>query len=312
MTDTVVQVGLIQMSCTQDPEHNMRKAVDGIREAAERGAQIICLQELFKSIYFCQKEDHDQFALAESVPGPTTELLCDLARKLELVLIAPVFERRSAGLYHNTAAVIDADGALLGRYRKMHIPDDPRYQEKFYFTPGDLGFQTWNTRYGHIGVLICWDQWYPEAARVDGTWWRANPVLPYRHRLASRRKGRIRSESALSLGDYSAEPRDCKRRLRCNGQPGWLRRKKRRMASSSGALALSAIPPATSSRSHLATRRRFWSFLADWKMWKQPEPIGHSFGTGDRKPTETSLEGSWIEPFSTRSRISNASRMGAP
>ena len=166
MTDTVVQVGLIQMSCTQDPEHNMRKAVDCIREAAERGAQIICLQELFKSIYFCQKEDPAQFALAESVPGPTTELLCDLARKLELVLIAPVFERRSAGLYHNTAAVIDADGALLGRYRKMHIPDDPRYQEKFYFTPGDLGFRTWNTRYGHIGVLICWDQWYPEAARL--------------------------------------------------------------------------------------------------------------------------------------------------
>jgi len=154
------------MSCSADPEANLKKAVVRVREAAHRGAQIICLPELFKSLYFCQKEEHSNFELAEELPGPTTRLLGDLARELETVLVVPLFERRAPGIYHNTAAVIDADGSLLGIYRKMHIPDDPLFHEKFYFVPGDLGFRAWNTRYGRISVLICWDQWYPEAARL--------------------------------------------------------------------------------------------------------------------------------------------------
>ncbi len=161
-----VTLGLVQMSCTDQPQANMQKAVQGIREAARRGAQIVCLQELFLSPYFCQTEDHTFFGLAEPVPGPSTETLGRLAAELGVVIIASLFEKRAEGLYHNTAAVIDADGRFLGKYRKMHIPDDPQYYEKFYFTPGDLGFRTWNTRFGRVGVLVCWDQWYPEAARL--------------------------------------------------------------------------------------------------------------------------------------------------
>jgi N-carbamoylputrescine amidase len=161
-----VILGLAQMSCAKDPEANFQKAVMRIREAAKRGAQIVCLQELFRSQYFCQSENHKYFKLAEPIPGPSTVTLTKLARQLKIVLIASLFERRSAGVYHNTAAIIDADGKLLGKYRKMHIPDDPLYYEKFYFTPGDLGFRAWDARHGKIGALICWDQWYPEAARL--------------------------------------------------------------------------------------------------------------------------------------------------
>ncbi|MBA3761183.1 MAG: carbon-nitrogen hydrolase [Gemmatimonadales bacterium] len=161
-----ITLGLVQMSCTPDPGVNMAKAVKGVREAARRGAQIICLQELFRSQYFCQTEDHRFFSLAEPIPGPSTAELGKLAAELGVVIIASLFEKRAEGLYHNTAAVIDADGRLLGKYRKMHIPDDPQYYEKFYFTPGDLGFRSWDTRFGRIGVLVCWDQWYPEAARL--------------------------------------------------------------------------------------------------------------------------------------------------
>ncbi|HEV8176321.1 MAG TPA: carbon-nitrogen hydrolase [Gemmatimonadales bacterium] len=161
-----VTLGLVQMSCTPDPAVNMAKAAKGVREAARRGAQIICLQELFRSQYFCQTEDHRFFGLAEPIPGPSTAELGKLAAELGVVIIASLFEKRAEGLYHNTAAVIDADGKLLGKYRKMHIPDDPQYYEKFYFTPGDLGFRSWDTRFGRIGVLVCWDQWYPEAARL--------------------------------------------------------------------------------------------------------------------------------------------------
>ena len=161
-----VTLGLVQMTCTDQPQANMQKAMQGIRDAARRGAQIVCLQELFLSPYFCQTEDHTFFALAEPVPGPSTETLGRLAAELGVVIVASLFEKRAEGLYHNTAAVIDADGRYLGKYRKMHIPDDPQYYEKFYFTPGDLGFRTWDTRFGRIGVLVCWDQWYPEAARL--------------------------------------------------------------------------------------------------------------------------------------------------
>ena len=162
----IITVGLPQMSCGDDPGANLRKAVDRTRDAASRGAQVVCLQELFMGPYFCQVEDHRFFQLAEAIPGPTTQVFADLARDLGIVIVASLFEKRAEGLYHNTAAVLDADGSYLGKYRKMHIPDDPQYYEKFYFTPGDLGFKTWRTRFGKIGVLICWDQWYPEAARL--------------------------------------------------------------------------------------------------------------------------------------------------
>jgi N-carbamoylputrescine amidase len=160
------RIGLIQMSCGPDPDANLDKAADRIREAAREGANVICLPELFRAQYFCQREDTALFDLAESIPGPSTERLSAVAREEKVVVVASVFERRAAGLYHNTAAVLNKDGAIAGLYRKMHIPDDPLYYEKFYFTPGDLGFQVFPTRFAKLGVLICWDQWYPEAARL--------------------------------------------------------------------------------------------------------------------------------------------------
>ena len=159
-------VGLIQMRCVADPATNLQTAERLIKQAAQQGAKIICLPELFMSEYFCQSEDHAYFQLAEAIPGPTTTNLAALAGSLGVVLITSLFERRTAGLYHNTAAIIDADGTYLGKYRKMHIPDDPLFYEKFYFTPGDLGFRSWSTQAGKLGVLICLDQWYPEAARL--------------------------------------------------------------------------------------------------------------------------------------------------
>jgi len=161
-----VRVGMVQMSCVKDKAANLQKAIGKIREAVSKGAEIICLQELFTSLYFCDVEDYDNFELAEPIPGPATEILQALARENRIVIIASLFEKRAQGIYHNTAAVIDADGSYLGKYRKMHIPDDPSFYEKFYFTPGDLGYRVFKTAYAQIGVLICWDQWYPEAARI--------------------------------------------------------------------------------------------------------------------------------------------------
>jgi N-carbamoylputrescine amidase len=161
------RIALIQTSCAIDPNQNLAKTEWRIREAAAGGAQIICLQELFRSQYFCREENHDLFALAEPIPGPSTQALGKLARELGVVVIASLFERRSAGLYHNTVAVLGTDGEVAGIYRKMHIPDDPLYYEKFYFTPGDLGFLNFDTPFGRIGTLICWDQWYPEGARLS-------------------------------------------------------------------------------------------------------------------------------------------------
>ncbi len=169
-----VKIGLVQMSCTDSTHDNLNKAIAGIREAASGGAHIVCLQELFGSLYFCDVEDQCNFDLAEPIPGPTTETLSALAKELKVVIIASLFEKRAPGLHHNTTAVLDADGVYLGKYRKMHIPDDPGYYEKYYFTPGDAtestldssGYRIFETKYGTIGVLICWDQWYPEAARI--------------------------------------------------------------------------------------------------------------------------------------------------
>jgi N-carbamoylputrescine amidase len=161
-----VKVGMVQMTCSNDKQANLAKAIEGVRKAAADGAQIVCLQELFTSLYFCDVEDYEHFKLAEPIPGPSTETLQQVAGELGVVIIASLFEKRAQGLYHNTTAVIDADGAYLGKYRKMHIPDDPAYYEKFYFTPGDLGYKVWKTKFATIGILICWDQWYPEAARI--------------------------------------------------------------------------------------------------------------------------------------------------
>ena len=161
-----VKVGIVQMSCVAGKQTNLDKAIAKIREAAAKGAQIVCLQELFTSLYFCDVEEYENFKLAEPIPGPSTDALCKIAAELNVVIIASLFEKRAQGLYHNTTAILDADGSYLGKYRKMHIPDDPSYYEKFYFTPGDLGYKVWETKYAKIGVLICWDQWYPEAARI--------------------------------------------------------------------------------------------------------------------------------------------------
>jgi N-carbamoylputrescine amidase len=160
------RIGLVQMSCSPDPDANLDKAADRVREAAREGANVVCLPELFRAQYFCQREDIALFDLAEPIPGPSTERLSAIAREEKVVVVASLFERRAAGLYHNTAAVIQQDGTIAGLYRKMHIPDDPLYYEKFYFTPGDLGFKAFDTAVGKIGTLICWDQWYPEGARI--------------------------------------------------------------------------------------------------------------------------------------------------
>jgi N-carbamoylputrescine amidase len=161
-----IKIGLLQAKVLPKPEENLKKTLALAEQAAKRGAKIICTQELFKSYYFCQEENHDNFKLAEPIPGPTTEAFQKFAKKHDVVVIASVFEKRAAGVYHNTAIVIDADGKLLGIYRKMHIPDDPLYYEKFYFTPGDLGFKAFQTKYAKVGTLVCWDQWYPEGARL--------------------------------------------------------------------------------------------------------------------------------------------------
>jgi len=161
-----IKIGMVQMSCTAGKDENLQKAIGKIKKASEEGAKIICLQELFCTRYFCDEENYENFKLAEAVPGPSTELLCKTAKEEGVVVIASLFEKRAQGIYHNTAAVLDADGNYLGKYRKMHIPDDPAYFEKFYFTPGDLGYKVFKTKFANIGVLVCWDQWYPEAARI--------------------------------------------------------------------------------------------------------------------------------------------------
>jgi len=166
VSEKKVKIGTVQMSCTKDPKENLDKAIVKIKDAALNGAQIVCLQELFTSLYFCDVEDYENFKLAESIPGPSTDALAKVAKETGVVIVASLFEKRTQGIYHNTTAVIDADGAYLGKYRKMHIPDDPAYYEKFYFTPGDLGYKIFKTKFATIGVLICWDQWYPEAARI--------------------------------------------------------------------------------------------------------------------------------------------------
>jgi N-carbamoylputrescine amidase len=193
-----IVLALLQSRCSPDPADNLQRTLRAATAAARAGAQVICTQELFRSQYFCQSEDHANFALAERIPGPSTVAFQRLARRHRVVVVASLFEARAAGLYHNTAVIIDADGSLLGLYRKMHIPDDPLYFEKFYFTPGDLGFRVWPTRYARLGVLICWDQWYPEAARLTAL--RGAELLLYPtaigwHPREKRHEGRAQHEA---------------------------------------------------------------------------------------------------------------------
>ena len=195
-------IGLIQMVCSSKPEQNLQLAMASIREAAAKGAQIICLPELFLSQYFCQSENPQHFSLAEPIPGPTSQQMAELAKELEIVLIVPLFEKRTEGIYHNSAVVIDADGSIMGSYRKMHIPDDPCFYEKYYFTPGDMGFQSFSTRFGKVGVLICWDQWFPEAARLTAL--KGAEIIFYPtaigwHPKEKRKFGKSQLESWLSI-----------------------------------------------------------------------------------------------------------------
>ena len=254
-------IGLIQSACSANPEANLKKTLALAERAARQGAQIICTQELFRSQYFCQSEDFKNFELAEKIPGPTTDAFCKLAKKHKVVIIASLFEKRAAGVYHNTAAVIDADGSLLGIYRKMHIPDDPLYYEKFYFTPGDTGFKAWQTRYGKIGVLICWDQWYPEAARLTAL--QGAEILFYPTAIGwhPREKKKLGAKPARRLGNHPAQPRRCQRLLCRRGEPRRPRKNSRRRgaatALNSGAKASSPEPPAKSSPKLQRTKRRF-------------------------------------------------------
>ena len=241
-------VGLIQMSCSPDPRENLAKAEARIREAAARGAQIICLQELFRSQYFCREENADLFELAEPIPGPSTEALAKLARDLNVVIVGSLFERRAAGIYHNTAVILDADGSLLGKYRKMHIPDDPLYYEKFYFTPGDLGFPNFDTRFGRIGVLVCWDQWYPEGARACEPRRRQHSFLSHGDWLASVREAGIRRGATRRVAHDSALARHRQRRVRRGRESRRLRRHAAKAASNSGDTPSSAIRSAGARR----------------------------------------------------------------
>ncbi len=202
------------MSCGPEPADNMAKALERVADAAKQGAHVVCLPELFQTQYFCQREDAALFDLAEPIPGPGSQKLAAAAKQSKVVLIASLFEKRAPGLYHNTAAIFDSDGALRGIYRKMHIPDDPLYYEKYYFTPGDLGYRALDTSAGKIGTLVCWDQWYPEGARLTALQGASILVLSDRHRMASRREGGVWSCAARRVANDSAGARDRQWRLR--------------------------------------------------------------------------------------------------
>ena len=229
-------IGLIQMACTPDPEENLRRAESRVAAAAEEGAEVICLPELFRSQYFCQREDAALFDLAEPVPGPSTQALGKIAKEKQVVVIAPVFERRAAGVYHNSAAIIDANGEVAGLYRKMHIPDDPAYYEKFYFTPGDLGFRAFDTRSGRIAALICWDQWYPEGARLASLQGASVLFYPTAIGWHPHEKAPVRRCPARCLANHPAQPRHRQRRVRGGGESRRIREAGRCAGSGAGIL----------------------------------------------------------------------------
>ncbi|MBU2228123.1 MAG: carbon-nitrogen hydrolase [Proteobacteria bacterium] len=276
-------VALIQMACGADPSRNLKKAVQQIELAAKKKAQVICLPELFRSEYFCQTEDTSFFDLAESIPGPTTEALAAVARKRGVVIVVPLFERRAPGIYHNSAAVIDAGGRMVGLYRKMHIPDDPAYYEKFYFTPGDLGFPAFATRYGRIGILICWDQWYPEAARLSALQGAAILFYPTAigwHPREKEQYGRAQREAwrtvqrghAIANGVYVAAVNRIGRELPAGGGAGIEFWGSSFIADPQGVILAEASPDreeillAEADLDHLEEVRRNWPFLRDRRI----------------------------------------------
>jgi N-carbamoylputrescine amidase len=276
-------VALVQMACGADPLRNLNKAVRQIELAAKKKAQVICLPELFRSEYFCQLEDTSFFDLAEPIPGPTTETLAAVARKCGVVIIAPLFERRAPGIYHNSAAVIDADGRMAGLYRKMHIPDDPAYYEKFYFTPGDLGFPAFDTRCGRIGTLICWDQWYPEAARLSVLQGAAIIFYPTAigwHPCEKERYGRAQREAwqtvqrghAIANGVYVAAVNRIGYELPAGGGAGIEFWGSSFIADPQGVTIAEASPDreeillAEADLDHLEEVRRNWPFLRDRRI----------------------------------------------
>jgi N-carbamoylputrescine amidase len=302
MNEATFSIGLVQASCQPNADVNRALAYQGIRTAAERGAQIICLQELFASQYFCQIEDTDCFDLAETIPGPSTEQSVALAKELEVVLVVPVFERRAPGLYHNSAVVIDATGELLGVYRKMHIPDDPQYFEKFYFTPGDLGYQVFATRFAKVGVLICWDQWFPEASRLTAL--KGADVIFYPSAIgwvsddrekvgqAQREAWRtVQQGHAISNGVYVATVnRVGHEGDKANGLQFWGQSF---VCDPTGRLLTVAsdtqdeVLVATCSRDVLETQRRSWPFLRDRRIESYTGLTERYLDFPDAGPTDT-------------------------
>ena len=274
-----VKIALVQMRCTGSKQDNVEKALARITEAAAQGAELVCLQELFHGLYPCQSEDHARFAEAEPIPGPTSDALAHAAAQHGVVVVGSLFERRAAGVYHNTAAVWDVDGTLCGLYRKMHIPDDPLYYEKFYFTPGDLGFRSFATRVGRIGVCVCWDQWFPEAARLTAL--RGAEILFYPTAIGwlpeekdtygpsqhAAWETMMRSH-AIANGVFVAAPTGSAPKARC----------------SSGARRSWPIRTATSWPEHRTTTRRCWWWNAIWAWSTRPVPIGRFCATGGSMP----------------------------
>ena len=305
-TRTIVTIGLVQMRCTPRLQENLKKGLALVEKAARRGAQIVCLPELFRSLYFCQTEDHRQFALAEPIPGPTTAALSRAARKHRITIIGSIFEKRSAGVYHNTAVIIDVNGKITGKYRKMHIPDDPLYYEKFYFTPGDLGFQSVATKRAHIGTLICWDQWYPEAARLTAL--KGAQILFYPTAIgwhANEKKNfgqkqydawvTIQRSHAIANGVFVAVPNRTASRARCN----------------SGAARSFVIRLVKSLRKPATTSRKSFSPSAIFARWRKRANTGRSCATAASMLTAASLSACSIDArkHSTRTRLSYARRV---
>ena len=282
----MTKIALIQMRCGVEPEKNLERAIESIRDAARQGAEIVCLPELFRSQYFCQTEDHKNFDLAEEVPGKSTAELGQVARETGTLIIASLFEKRSAGLYHNTAAIIDADGKLLGKYRKMHIPDDPLYHEKFYFAPGDLGFRAWDTARGKIGVCVCWDQWYPEAARLTALRGAEIIFYPTGNRLASEARKRNLEKRNIPRGRRFSVVTQ----LRMGATWRWrtasvTKRPPVERASNFGGKVSCADRTAKSSRKVRSIKKKLWRPRSIGLASMSSERTGHSCEIAESMPT---------------------------
>jgi N-carbamoylputrescine amidase len=279
----IFKVGLIQIALSKNPDQNVKKAAEWIAKAANKGAEVISLPELYRTPYFCQKEDAALFDLAETVPGPSTEALAKVAKKHKVVLIVPIFEKRAPGVYHNSAVIIDADGQIVGLYRKMHIPDDPAFYEKFYFTPGDLGFKAFDTRYGKVGTLICWDQWYPEGARLTALKGASILIYPTAigwHPHEKKQYGKAQFESwqtvqrghAIANGVYVAAVNRVGHEIQTKGTPGLEFWGSSFIADPQGVIIAEGskdkeeVILADIDLNHIETIRRNWPFLRDRRI----------------------------------------------